>query len=211
MRKRMMFIAVLIFTIGMSVFTAVEDFNASYEGYLSGEYYFRYPGETITINNGLTSGNTESADPDNVLYYTSGANVRACDNDHDGLCEVCYDYKTYQNFPAGRLVINSEDIPYFNGSKVYTRKEYHEKLMSLDGFDLMDGALSDPSAMKSYKSSVNLLKLLLVFNSLGLAGLFCIKHFGRDDTTEAAYKLVAYIVFFINVGWNSISAFLLMF
>ncbi len=207
----MLFITILIFTLGVSIFTAVTEFKASYEGYLSGEYYFRYPARTITLNGELAPGSSDSADPEDILYYTSAAPVRACDNDHDGLCEVYYDDKEYQNFPVGRLVFNAEDVPYFNGSKVYTELEYHKALMSLTGSDILDDALSDVASMRGYRSSLNILKLLIVIDLLGLAGLFHIRHFGKDDTAETAYKITAYILFFINLGWDSIIAFLLIF
>ena len=210
MRKTAIFIAVLIFTLGVSVFDAVNSFNASYDGYLSGEYYFRWRAETIAPADFMAVSNVDMTNPENILYFTGGVVIRACDNDHDGLCEVIYDYKEYDNFPAGKLAFSSEDLPYLNGSKVYSKREYHEALMDLDGSAILDGALSDPVAMKAYKTPVNLLIILLAVDILGLSAMFVLKNFvsGEHDT---AYNAAAYIIFFINLGWNGIIAFLLMF
>lgn len=176
MNWRRFFIIVVVANLIISALLAYTSFNDSYDKYLSGEYYFRW---YATLK-----GSNE------VVY--------AADQNGDGVVEIQRQSDFGNNVTyvhINELNIGPEESAYFYRVKTYTKAEYYERLKNITGFEILDGALSD-IAMRSYRSAINALILLVVMDGIFF---FCMFYFRKYEVMVKGFGVVILI---LNLGWN---------
>lgn len=158
--KRIILVFFIISTLIISVCNYFSVEKASYNKYLSGEYYFREKAYTVykgNENSYLADPeilNKDYTDPGNMLSITQNVGVYV-EKPHNGLCTVYYGSSVIEDYPISRLRFENDDEDYFYGKKKYTYKEYVEYVKSLsdsqlDSFRVSDRKMANFTKVKEY-------------------------------------------------------------
>lgn len=152
------FIVISMLYMGFTYAFLDRNSNSSYDGYLSGKYYFRAHALTNKSEEVQLDAPFDPTDQKDMLMYSTGVNIYVYDL-HGRYCTVYYDGQIIHDYPVSNLKFDSdEEKDIFYGNKVYTLEEYEARL---EGLEEDSPVLSSPD-MKNGKSHSSRQEILIL-------------------------------------------------